>query len=163
MHLSLVQTVLYKQHYIKHNAIKRTFAWLAAIFGGETAAFGLSTKIKSILQPKFFLIYLFKNIFVLYRYAWKRQPLCLNCCWGLPIPKKRDFWVPKKTQFLGPNFRRGKDCAPNWRWVFTQFRIFPLIGLNGELPYKNREKEWFRIGWWRWTETWSCLQFFYSI
>ena len=69
MHLSLVQTILYKQHYIKHNAIKLTFAWLAAIFGGETAAFGLSTKIKSILQPKFFLIYLFKNIFVLYRYA----------------------------------------------------------------------------------------------
>ena len=163
MHLSLVQTILYKQHYIKHNAIKLTFAWLAAIFGGETAAFGLSTKIKSILQPKFFLIYLFKNIFVLYRYAWKRQPLCLNCCWGLPIPKKRDFWVPKKTQFLGPNFWRGKDCAPNWRRVFTQFRIFPLIGLNGELPYKNREKEWFRIGWWRWIETWSCLQFFYSI
>ena len=91
MHLSLVQTVLYKQHY---NAMKLTFACLAAIFGGETAAFGLSTKIKSILQPKFFLIYLFKNIFVLYRYAWKRQPLCLNCCWGLPIPKK--------TRFLGP-------------------------------------------------------------
>ena len=52
-----------------HNAMKLTFACLAAIFGGETAAFGLSTKIKSILQPKFFLIYLFKNIFVLYRYA----------------------------------------------------------------------------------------------
>ena len=37
MHLSLVQTVLYKQHY---NAMKLTFACLAAIFGGETAAFG---------------------------------------------------------------------------------------------------------------------------
>ena len=35
MHLSLVQTVLYKQHYIKHNAIKLTFACLAAIFGGS--------------------------------------------------------------------------------------------------------------------------------
>ena len=103
MHLSLVQPILYKQHYIKHNAIKLTFAWLAAIFGGETAAFGLSTKIKSILQPRILFNYLSKNIFVLYRYAWKRQPLCLNCCWGLPILKKnaisgslkkRNFWVP---------------------------------------------------------------------
>ena len=32
---------------------------------------------------------------------------------GCPSQKKRDFWVPKKTQFLGPNFWRGKDCAPN--------------------------------------------------
>ena len=31
---------------------------------------------------------------------------------GCPSQKKRDFWVPKKTQFLGPNFWRGKDCAP---------------------------------------------------
>ena len=60
---------------------------------------------------------------------------------GCPSQKNAIFGSLKKTQFLGPNFRRGKDCAPNWRWVFTQFRIFPLIGLNGELPYKNREKE----------------------
>ena len=66
MHLSLVQTVLYKQHY---NAMKLTFACLAAIFGGETAAFGLSTKINSILQPRILFNYLSKNIFVLYRYA----------------------------------------------------------------------------------------------
>ena len=69
MHLSLVQTVLYKQHYIKHNAIKLTFACLAANFGGKTAAFGLSTKINSILQPRILFNYLSKNIFVLYRYA----------------------------------------------------------------------------------------------
>ena len=69
MHLSLVQPILYKQHYIKHNAIKLTFACLAAIFGGETAAFGLSTKIKSIPQSRILFNYLSKNIFVLYRYA----------------------------------------------------------------------------------------------
>ena len=115
----------------------------------------------SIPQSRILFNYLFKNIFVLCRYAWKRQPLCLNCCWGLPILKKNAISGSlKKTQFLGPNFRRGKKLCPNWRWVSTQFRIFPLIGLNGELPYKNPEKEWFRIGWWRWTETWSCLQFF---
>ena len=66
MHLSLVQAVLYKQHY---NAMKLTFACLAAIFGGETAAFGLSTKINSIPQSRILFNYLSKNIFVLYRYA----------------------------------------------------------------------------------------------
>ena len=63
MHLSLVQPILYKQHYIKHNAIKLTFAWLAAIFGGETAAFGLSTKTIPSLNQEFFLI-IYPKIFL---------------------------------------------------------------------------------------------------
>ena len=33
MHLSLVQTVLYKQHYMKHNAMKLTFK--VCLFGGN--------------------------------------------------------------------------------------------------------------------------------
>ena len=137
MHLSLVQTVLYKQHY---NAMKLTFACLAAIFGGETAAFGLSTKINSIPQSRILFNYLSKNIFVLYRYAWKRQPLCLNCCWGLPISKNAIFGSLRKTQFLGPNFRRGKKLCPNWRWVSTQFQIFPLIGLMANCLIKIQRK-----------------------
>ena len=94
MHLSLVQTILYKQHYIKHNAIKLTFAWLAAIFGGETAAFGLSTKIKSILQPKFFLIIYPKIFLFCIGMPENGNPCASIVVEGCPSSKK--------TRFLGP-------------------------------------------------------------
>ena len=32
---------------------------------------------------------------------------------GCPSQKNAIFGSLKKTQFLGPNFWRGKDCAPN--------------------------------------------------
>ena len=109
MHLSLVQTVLYKQHY---NAMKLTFACLAAIFGGETAAFGLSTKTIPSLNQEFFLIIYSKIFLFCVGMPENGNPCASIVVEGCPSSKKRDFWVPKKTQFLGPNFRRGKNCAP---------------------------------------------------
>ena len=94
MHLSLVQTVLYKQHYMKHNAMKLTFACLAVIFGGETAAFGLSTKIKSILQPKFFLIIHSKIFLFCIGMPENGNPCASIVVEGCPSSKK--------TRFLGP-------------------------------------------------------------
>ena len=108
MHLSLVQTVLYKQHY---NAMKLTFACLAAIFGGETAAFGLSTKIKSILQPKFFLIMYPKIFLFCIGMPENGNPCASIVVEGCPSSKKRNFWVPKKTQFSSP--KGGERLCPN--------------------------------------------------
>ena len=107
MYLSLVQTVLYKQHY---NAMKLTFACLAAIFGGETAAFGLSTKTIPSLNQEFFLI-IYSKIFLFYLGMPENGNPCASIVVeGCPSSKKRNFWVPKKTQFSSP--KGGKDCAP---------------------------------------------------
>ena len=63
-------------------------------FGGDTAAFGLATKINSIPQPKILFDYLSKNIFVLILGMPQN---------GNPV-SQLVVWVahPKKTQFLGP-------------------------------------------------------------
>ena len=110
MHLSLVQTVLYKQHY---NAMKLTFACLAAIFGGETAAFGLSTKTIPSLNQEFFLI-IYSKIFL----------FCVGMPEnGNPVPhlvlrvahplKKRNFWVPKKKRNFWVPIFGGERLCPN--------------------------------------------------
>ena len=57
---------------------------------------------------------------------------------GCPSSKKRNFWVPKKTQFLGP---RGEDCAPMDVGCFTQFRTLPLIGLMVSCHIKSNQRE----------------------
>ena len=91
MHLSLVQTVLYKQHY---NAMKLTFACLAAIFGGETAAFGLSTKTIPSLNQEFFLIIYSKIFLFCLGMPENGNPCASIVVEGCPSSKK--------TRFLGP-------------------------------------------------------------
>ena len=140
MHLILAQTVLYKQHYMKHNAMKLTFK--VCLFGGNFWRQFLAAKRRPLVclpklnpsfsQNSFWFIYSKIFLFCI-GMPENGNPCASIVVEGCPSSKKRDFWVPKKTQFLGPNFWRGKDCAPNWRRVFTQFRIFPLIGLNGEV------------------------------
>ena len=87
------------------------FACLAAIFGGDTAAFGWATKIDSIQQPKILFDYLSKNIFVLILGMPQNGNPVSQSVVGVAHPKKRNFWVPKKTQFLGP---KGGKIVPQW-------------------------------------------------
>ena len=113
MHLSLVQTVLYKQHYMKHNAMKLTFACLAAIFGGETAAFGLSTKTIPSLNQEFFLIIYSKIFLFCLGMPENGNPCASIVVEGCPSSKKRDFWVPKKNAIFGSQFSEGEKLCPN--------------------------------------------------
>ena len=81
---------LYKQHY---NAMKLTFACLAAIFGGETAAFGLSTKTIPSLNQEFFLIIYSKiSLFCI------GMPEYGNPCASIVV----EGCPSSKTRFLGP-------------------------------------------------------------
>ena len=110
MHLSLVQTVLYKQHY---NAMKLTFACLAAIFGGETAAFGLSTKTIPSLNQEFFLIIYSKIFLFCVGMPENGNPCASIVVEGCPSSKKNAiFGSLKKRNFWVPIFGGGKNCAP---------------------------------------------------
>ena len=108
MHLSLVQTVLYKQHY---NAMKLTFACLAAIFGGETAAFGLSTKTIPSLNQEFFLIIYSKIFLFCIGMPENGNPCASIVVEGCPSSKKTQFLGPKKNAIF--ESQGGERLCPN--------------------------------------------------